>query len=491
MLVNFRVANFLSFKELQEFSMIAGNADNLTNHIISDTIDVLDRAVIFGPNSAGKTNFINAMAYAQAIVNGDDMECSHTFKLFENMSYKGKGSRKPLSYFEFQIMLDGKLYSYGFEYNTLVKSFASEWLLELKQDGSERTIFKFVQGDYSSIIIDNEDDADAIRNHESIDGPFLNVSSSQESEKIRLWISNSLRIVMTLGDNKLSEKVTCWLNKDDFVFFMNELKRLDTGITGMVSNDMWGNVALDKLCKGITHLNAEDVDPIEVEGWDPIDNRYAIYVNGDYCKYKIPSRGTKVSFGSSSMNINVDRMVDEDYIEGEGQYWSIPFTEEDLGETVTDTINVSFTHHPSHFTIPVQDESEGTKKIIQILLLLMAKRENCKYIDDNFTLVYDEFECSIHELIVKELLNIYTRIRRDRHLQMIITTHESRLLDKEILRADEIWFVNSSEDDGSSIYSLYSFVDDGSGRYDVDYLHGRYGAIPNTCDDIYPHGDDY
>ena len=65
MLVLFRVANFLSFKNLQEFSMIPGRPEYNTEHIYDKRIRILDRAVIYGPNSAGKSNFINAIAYAQ------------------------------------------------------------------------------------------------------------------------------------------------------------------------------------------------------------------------------------------------------------------------------------------------------------------------------------------------------------------------------------------------------------------------------------------
>ena len=178
MLVSFRVANFLSFKELQEFSMVAGNDDNLVGHIIHDSIDILDRAVIFGPNSAGKTNFIHAMAYAQSIVNWKNKKNTRNIKLFEDMSYNCSSSRNPISYFEFQILLQEKLYSYGFEYNTLVKSFASEWLSELNEDGSERVIFKIIHGNDQSTIADNEEDSSLLKNHNSIDGPFLALSSS-------------------------------------------------------------------------------------------------------------------------------------------------------------------------------------------------------------------------------------------------------------------------------------------------------------------------
>ena len=63
--------------------------------------------------------------------------------------------------------------------------------------------------------------------------------------------------------------------------------------------------------------------------------------------------------------------------------------------------------------------------------------------------------------------------------QLIFTTHESNLLDLDIFRQDEIWFVKKNKSIGSSnIYSLSEFKP----RYDLDirkgYLKGRFGAIP-------------
>ena len=62
--------------------------------------------------------------------------------------------------------------------------------------------------------------------------------------------------------------------------------------------------------------------------------------------------------------------------------------------------------------------------------------------------------------------------------QLIVTTHESTLLDLDLVRRDEIWFVEKDEEGASSTFSLNKF----KVRYDAQvkkaYLLGRYGAIP-------------
>jgi hypothetical protein len=63
--------------------------------------------------------------------------------------------------------------------------------------------------------------------------------------------------------------------------------------------------------------------------------------------------------------------------------------------------------------------------------------------------------------------------------QLIFTSHESNLLDLNIFRQDEIWFVEKDNKLGESkMYSLSEFKP----RYDLNvrkgYLTGRFGAIP-------------
>jgi AAA15 family ATPase/GTPase len=68
--------------------------------------------------------------------------------------------------------------------------------------------------------------------------------------------------------------------------------------------------------------------------------------------------------------------------------------------------------------------------------------------------------------------------KRKNSSQLIVTTHESSLLDLKLLRRDEIWFVEKDGDGASSVYSLEEFTP----RYDKDvrkgYLLGRFGAVP-------------
>lgn len=68
--------------------------------------------------------------------------------------------------------------------------------------------------------------------------------------------------------------------------------------------------------------------------------------------------------------------------------------------------------------------------------------------------------------------------------QLIITTHDTNLLRKDLLRRDQIWFAEKNCEGVSDLYSLveYKVNQANSVRNDAsfskDYLLGRYGAIP-------------
>ncbi|MEN6510011.1 MAG: transporter, partial [Smithella sp.] len=64
-------------------------------------------------------------------------------------------------------------------------------------------------------------------------------------------------------------------------------------------------------------------------------------------------------------------------------------------------------------------------------------------------------------------------------IQLIVTTHESRLLNLDLLRRDEIWFINKNCNNESELYSLEQFNERFDIRVEKNYLNGRYNAIPN------------
>ena len=64
--------------------------------------------------------------------------------------------------------------------------------------------------------------------------------------------------------------------------------------------------------------------------------------------------------------------------------------------------------------------------------------------------------------------------------QIVFTTHNTELLSMELLRKDQLYFVDKNKEDGSSkLYSISDFSTRTTENIRKGYLLGKYGATPN------------
>ena len=128
-------------------------------------------------------------------------------------------------------------------------------------------------------------------------------------------------------------------------------------------------------------------------------------------------------------------------------------------------------HSRSFYDFGFEEESEGTRRLFDLVDMLLNKREDVLY-------VVDELERSLHPKLTARFLELFMKFHEKDGMQLLFTTHESAIMDQSIFRRDEIWFVERGADNASTIYSLDRFKE----RYDKvlskAYLEGRYGAIP-------------
>ncbi|NOX45474.1 MAG: AAA family ATPase, partial [Chlorobi bacterium] len=90
----------------------------------------------------------------------------------------------------------------------------------------------------------------------------------------------------------------------------------------------------------------------------------------------------------------------------------------------------------------------------------------------------DEIDRSMHPILTKGILDYFLNQLIFSKGQLIVTTHESNLLDLEMFRKDEIWFVEKNQFGSSSFYSLLEFKPRADKDIKKGYLNGRFGAIP-------------
>lgn len=119
----------------------------------------------------------------------------------------------------------------------------------------------------------------------------------------------------------------------------------------------------------------------------------------------------------------------------------------------------------------LSDESVGTKRIIDLLAVLVTSKENSVF-------VIDEIDRSLHPQLTLHFVENFLKLAKQRNIQLIVTTHESHLLDLNLVRQDEILFVEKDFTGASMIFPFDKFKERFDKRIEKAYLDGWYGAIP-------------
>ena len=93
--------------------------------------------------------------------------------------------------------------------------------------------------------------------------------------------------------------------------------------------------------------------------------------------------------------------------------------------------------------------------------------------------VIDEIDRSLHPNLTYKFIELFLEIAEQKNVQLIVTTHEDAILDLELLRRDEVWFVEKDNKGKTELYSLEDFGPRFDKKILKAYLEGRYGAIPH------------
>jgi len=125
----------------------------------------------------------------------------------------------------------------------------------------------------------------------------------------------------------------------------------------------------------------------------------------------------------------------------------------------------------SDFSFGMQ-ESEGTKKMFELSPFIYRS------LKEGTPLFIDEFDSRFHPLLTKKIVELYNSTENKKS-QLIFTTHDTNLLSSDLLRRDQIDFVEKDKYEASHLYTLVEIKgvrNDAS--FEKDYIQGKYGAIP-------------
>lgn len=129
------------------------------------------------------------------------------------------------------------------------------------------------------------------------------------------------------------------------------------------------------------------------------------------------------------------------------------------------------------FSIQLNCESSGTRKIINIILDVISFEEGSIFLAD-------DFDSHLHPKLIKTLIELFTS-KANTNKQLIFNSHDITNMNNKVFRRDEIWFAFKNEDGMSTKYMPLSNIVDYKGNmvrkdavYGKQYLEGKYGADP-------------
>ena len=121
----------------------------------------------------------------------------------------------------------------------------------------------------------------------------------------------------------------------------------------------------------------------------------------------------------------------------------------------------------------LEQESTGTLRFLSFIQNILRLLEN------GGVFVIDELSARLHPLLTKFIVDIFQSEINNKNAQLIFTTHDTSILNKDQFRRDEIVFVDKNHKGESSLYSLSDLKTvRQDATYNKDYFSGRYGAIP-------------
>ena len=449
MLIRFNVKNFLSFSESEnglseEFSMIAGKVRNKKTHVYdNEKIKLLKFAAIYGANAAGKSNLVKAMDFMKRVILYG-LSKGHTDKYCKI----DETNREKESYFELEIMLEERYYAYGFEVILNKSKFVSEWLIELTSDNREKLIF---DRDIKEGKFEYGED---LKEKGLIDKLKVYAEDIQEDDSVLLLSmmnKNKKTLYQQYEKAKIFQDVYMWIEKNLDINYPN---RPISDYSYMVKTEK-----VEEVCKmisafgtGITGFKMVDVAPEKVLGSLPKPIRDDLISNIE----------TKIAEMKNKEEIDEFGIV----MRSMKDFFILNLDKEENIECKT----IQFSHGKENVLFNISEESDGTLRILDLMEVLLS--------GEGKTYVIDELDRCLHPSLTYKYVEIFLRLAAQRNIQLIVTTHESRLMDFDLLRRDEIWFVNKRKTGESDIYSLEEYNTRFDQKIDKAYLEGRYGGVP-------------
>lgn len=434
MLIQFTVGNYRSIREEQTLSMVAGNDDALPENLIpvvSIKWPLLRQVAIYGPNAAGKSNLLAALEALRLLVDesaglqeGDPLSWLKPHLL-------DKTTEQQPTTFTLIFQLEGVRYQY--DVSASARRIFHEELTAWPQGRPQRWFMRTV---------------DPATNEET-----WNLGSNLKGERYQrhLWQTST-------RSNALFLSTAVQLNND-------QLKPVFHWITEKLIVVLPGEISPSNL-KGM-QLSFDRLD--HPDRSQRLESIMSILKSAD------------VGIESLFVKEKSEDGQKDGLLAGLGKLLQAVLTHPNrLFMDKMGTIHKRTDGSEVRFDF--EDESDGTRKLFEFSALWLLALET------GATLLVDEIDRSLHSLLARMLVKLFRSHNNPHNAQLIFTTHDTTLLDTDLLRRDQIWFVEKNKQGATQLYSLLEFSPRKNEAVERGYLVGRYGAIPFVSEPRWQNG---
>lgn len=431
MLIEFSVANFRSIRGRQTLSLVASSgAEHAERNLIGtdqDPFRLLRSAVIYGPNAAGKSNLFRAALTLQQLVrlSAPAMQEGQTFDVSPFLL--AEESAKSPSDFEIVFVATDKV-RYHYFCSLDRERVWKEWLVAYPAGKPQRWFERQYMPEKQS--------------YDWWFGPRFQGKQQEKRGWQDLTRSNALFLSAAIQFNNAQLRPAFnWLTQNLIVLTAGidwnpglslELIRSPEGQERMLAFLRAADVDIDRL-----EIVEQDFPNQDFPGAPPGSLRIRLEVAG--------TPGGPAPPSPKMIRVKTwHRRVDRD------------------DQVPLDLLN---------------DESDGTKKLFEFIGGWLRAFEL------GATLFVDELDRSLHPLLTRFLVKQFHQSEGTKDAQLVFTTHDTTLLDADLLRRDQVWFVEKDRKEQSTqLYPLLDYRPRKDEALERGYLMGRYGALPFVGD---------
>ena len=419
MLIEFSIENFKSIKDRVTFTMSADEDDLTHNENCYNSalgLSLLKSALIYGANASGKSSFVESIAVLQKIIRTSAKYTPEDrFPVFPFRLSK-KCIDEPTN-FDIHFIFNGCHYNYQLSINSY-KVLAEN--LYLFNNDTSNAIFLRTNNNVE-LASNNEDDLETAMRQKII--------KENLADNI-LFLSQANNI-----NNAHIKNAFYWFSKK--LFLMNQLFQ--------------------------NPLTREFLDHKIIDKETVLD----FLKNADPFIADLSLSTEETMFPAGSLSYIKQIIAKENNIPIE----KLNFEKAEVLKEFTERYSIDKNDN-TLVKFDMNEESMGTRKYYNLLGPII------RAIKEGNIIICDEFENSLHHLLVMNIFKYFLSENNAQGAQLIATTHDVLLLSEELFRNDQIWFVNKNYQAASELYSL-SEIETPPSRKDLlrEYLRGTLGGV--------------